>query len=209
MSTSISAEEYKAQLLERLKVLTRQEEEIANMIESVDISLLDLGYQVSNPGGKAIIPQTGIQINNKLSFRGQQMAEEYFKYIDNDADAYLNFEDIRAMKAFSSPNGIVHEPAYSNWESFRLYLEDNNIAITKRGEISMESFVKYRVMIEPEQPLSRELEYLNLGFLPSDLALWGNLKRSIKNLLAYRYSIMSNLQRNDYDPSDGTVEKKK
>lgn len=108
-------EKHKAELLARLKALEREEEEIALLVESVDASLLDLGYQVENPGGKDIVPQTGIQIHNKLSFRGRQKAEEYFKYVDNDNDGLLNFEDIRSMKAFSNEKGLVHQPEFTNW----------------------------------------------------------------------------------------------
>ncbi len=109
------AEAHKAELLRRLKILAKQEEEIALMIESVDASLLDLGYQVQNPGGKNVVPQTGIRMHNKLSFRGKQKAEEYFQFVDNDRDGLLNFEDIRSMKAFSNTKGLVHHSEFSNW----------------------------------------------------------------------------------------------
>ena len=82
-------------------------------------------------------------------------------------------------------------------------MEDNCIAITPRGEMTVDSFLRYRALIELEQPLSKELEYFQLGFLPEKLLSWAELKRLIKELLHYRYDILSVTQRQEVDPNDG------
>lgn len=199
------SEAHREHLLLRLKALAREEEEIKLMVQSVDASLLELGYQVQNPGGENIVPQTGIRLHDQLSFRGKQKAEEYFKFADTDRDGLLNFEDIRAMKAFSNEKGLAHTPEFSNWESFKLFMDDNCIAITPRGEMSVDGFLRYREMVEMEQPLSKELEYFNLGFLPEKLMSWANLKKLIRELLVYRVSILTITQKKGVDLSDDSL----
>ena len=56
--------------------------------------------------------QTGIRLNNQLSFRGRDTSKRYFDHLDEDKDGYLKYDDFRAMKAISTPNGIAHQSEY-------------------------------------------------------------------------------------------------
>lgn len=47
-----------------------------------------------------------------------------------------------------------------------MYMTDCGLPPTAEGGISKEQFARYRALIEQKQPLTTELEYLNLGYLP-------------------------------------------
>jgi Ca2+-binding EF-hand superfamily protein len=92
------ADKIKAKLLEKLAGLQKKEEDLQALLESVDVSLYDMGYHIekeTNSKSGKVMPQTGIRIGGKLSFRGKEKSAEYFKLIDTDNDGYVNFEDLR------------------------------------------------------------------------------------------------------------------
>jgi hypothetical protein len=93
----------KAELLSQLSILQRKEEEVANMIMTLDTNFRELGYQVDSTVDvtkKRLLPQTGIRIKGELSFRGKEKAAEYFDCIDADHDNQLNYEDFRGTSIY-------------------------------------------------------------------------------------------------------------
>lgn len=51
-------------------------------------------------------------------------------------------------------------------EAWRMFMTDCGLTPSEMGGISRDQFTEYRAMIEQQQPLTTELEYLNLGYLP-------------------------------------------
>ena len=47
-----------------------------------------------------------------------------------------------------------------------MYMADRCLPPTESGGISKAQYVRYRAMIEQHQPLTPELEYLKLAYLP-------------------------------------------
>jgi hypothetical protein len=94
-------DQIKAKLLEKLAGLQKKEEDLQALLESVDVSLYDMGYHIekdqTNSVSGRIMPQTGIRIGGKLSFRGKEKSAEYFKLVDTDNDGFVNFEDLRGL----------------------------------------------------------------------------------------------------------------
>ncbi len=97
-------DQLKTKMLEKLAILQRKEEEIQTLLESVDISLHEMGYYIdkqdlenmgAKPANSRMMPQSGICINEKLSFRGKDKSSEYFDVLDSDQDGLVNFEDLR------------------------------------------------------------------------------------------------------------------
>jgi hypothetical protein len=59
---------------------------------------------------------TGIRINDKLSFRGKEKAEEYFHILDENQNNHLGFKDFRAMQSVANGHfGVVHDSIHLNW----------------------------------------------------------------------------------------------
>jgi hypothetical protein len=52
-------------------------------------------------------------------------------------------------------------------------MSDCGLPPTEVGGISKEQFMEYRAQIEDRQPISSELEYVNLGFLPPRFVICG------------------------------------
>eukprot|EP01036_Dinobryon_divergens_P026604 gene26604-35276_t len=131
----------RAELVKKLQELQRQEEEMISMVESIDVSLIDMGYPLQptvglrNKSSGKTAALNGIRINNELSFRGLDKASEYFSVVDNDKDGLLCYQDFIAMKAFSSKEGIVHDSEYSSWHAWRHMLQALGIFPTSKGEI--------------------------------------------------------------------------
>jgi len=192
------AEEFAETTEQKLKRLSDRKEDLMTNLAALEQSLEALGYTISRSSTKSAqaAPQSGIRIKGALSFRGKQMAAEYFALLDEDGDGYLSWEDMRAMRSFSlestsnpeggSGLGLVHDPEFSNWESWQLYMSDAGIQTDALGRLEINSFIKYRELIEPRQPLARELELLKLGFLPKKMKLWSLTKSLIKEVLSFR-----------------------
>lgn len=88
----------KAELLQRLSILQRKEEELNMMIQGIDSTFQELGYRIESSMEKSsngVPMQTGIRMQGYLSFRGKEKAAEYFDLLDVDKDGYLNYEDFR------------------------------------------------------------------------------------------------------------------
>jgi len=82
-----------------------QMDELESLVRSIEHTLVEEGYMAfvdtlayqdrQGKGGQRPPPQPGIRIRGKLSFRGRDMAAEYFDYLDEDGDGYLTFSDFR------------------------------------------------------------------------------------------------------------------
>ena len=170
-------------------------------LKAVDMSLAELGYQVDTQVVKAAKgqPQTGIRIKGKLSFRGRQMAKEYFYVLDDDRDGYLAWGDLRAMRSLAegaaNSLGLLLEPEYQHWESWKMYMDDAGIKTDKCGRLGVYEFVRYRELIEMRQPLARELSLAGIGYLPALLKQWALLKVLIAEVLAVRSEARSRDER--------------
>lgn len=66
-------------------------------------------------------------------------------------------------------------------------MTDHGIAVTPRGEIDLPNFIKYRELIEPSQPLSKELAYIHMAYLPDKLVEWQKYKTLIAELAALKH----------------------
>lgn len=101
----------------------------------------------------------------------------------------LNFEDFRAMQAFGDNKyGCVEDVQYEHLEAWKIYLDDMNLKPSIEGGITKEQFRKYRQVIELKQPLSNELSYLKLGFLPIHQKKWLFMKQLLLEQLEFRES---------------------
>jgi hypothetical protein len=47
-----------------------------------------------------------------------------------------------------------------------MYMTDRGLPPSTEGGVSRDQFMRYREILEPLQPLTRELDYLQLGYLP-------------------------------------------
>lgn len=185
-------EDEEEDLGEKLQRLYDTRNDLFFNLRAVEQSLADLGYAVDTQDVKAAKgqPQTGIRIKGELSFRGRQMAAQYFALLDEDKDGFLSWDDMRAMRSLAegatTSLGLLHSPPYLHWESWRMYMDDAGIATDAYGRLDVEAFVQYRALIEPQQPLARELRMAGLGFLPALLQQWSTLKVLIAEVLAAR-----------------------
>ena len=175
-------EEEEEDLGDKLQRLYDTRNDLYVNLQAVEQSLADLGYTVDTQDVKAAKgqPQTGIRIKGELSFRGRQMAAQYFALLDEDKDGFLSWDDMRAMRSLAEGTttsmGLLHSPPYLHWESWRMYMDDAGIATDAYGRLDVDAFVQYRALIEPQQPLARELRMAGLGFLPPLLQQWSMLK---------------------------------
>jgi len=132
----------KAELLHKLAILQKKEEELVMMIKGIDSTFQELGYRIESAldsSNNNVPMQTGIRMKGQLSFRGKEKAAEYFDLLDIDKDGHLNYEDFRglfachvlqpfidplltsyrftfsAVRAFSNPYGYVDAPEVQSW----------------------------------------------------------------------------------------------
>ncbi len=153
----------------KLAKYKKDAEELKASLRAIDSTLVEMGYQLDDDSlsvkPKPIV-YSGIRIKNKLSFRGEAMAKEYFDLLDEDKDGMLDFEDFRAMLSIQRFHqyGFVHEPEYNNWEAWKMYLADNGIVTNKYGKFGFDQFLEYRKNIELKFPLALELKRVGLGF---------------------------------------------
>ena len=170
---------------EKLQRLYLQRDDLYINLKAVDEALGELGYTVDSQDVKAMKrqAQTGIRIKGKLSFRGRQMAAEYFRFLDQDRDGYLCWEDLRAMRALAEGAanrlGLLHEQEFLTWESWRMYMDDAGIGTDKYGRMDLENFVKLRELIEMRQPLARELARAAVQLGQAQNSNWRSLGVSI------------------------------
>lgn len=66
-------------------------------------------------------------------------------------------------------------------------MTDHGIVVTEKGEIDVHNFIRYRELIEPTQPLSKELAYIHMAYLPDKLVQWQKYKTLIAELNALKY----------------------
>ena len=161
---------------DRIKKLKQTILETSSMLDSINQALINQGNPREVLFPKELDkfrPQPGIRIDGKLSFRGQDMAREYYDYLDEDKDGRVSFSDVRACFSLADRKwGFAHQDHFRYWDSWRLFLADEGIATDDDGFISKENFVKMRVLLEPKMPLVHELVLTGLGFLPSTQAKW-------------------------------------
>ena len=72
----------------------RRKENLEVLLARVDKSLIQAGYEVPNAASPTPI-HSGIQIDGRLSFRGEEKARELFRFLDEDHDGLLSFSDLR------------------------------------------------------------------------------------------------------------------
>ena len=65
-------------------------------------------------------------------------------------------------------------------------MADMGIVLTPDGKISLLEFLKFRHMVEIDQPLSRELIMTGLGFLPPPQMKWIFVKKLIREVYLVR-----------------------
>ena len=175
--------------LERLYMVR---DDLFTNLKAVDEGLAELGYTVESRDVKAAKrqAQTGIRIKDKLSFRGREMAAEYFSTLDEDCDGYLNWEDLRAMRSLAEGAadelGFLHEQEYLTWESWRMFMDDAGISTDASGRINVDTFVRLRELMEMRQPLARELALVRMSFLPALLRRWSFINILIGEVLSIR-----------------------
>lgn len=92
--------------------------------------------------------------------------------MDEDQDGYLIFEDFRAMKNISVDGNMTHQEEFLNIEAWKMYMNDIGVPPDEFGRVDVHKTVKYRTIIEPLQPLQKELEIRKLGYLPREQKLW-------------------------------------
>jgi hypothetical protein len=185
----------------RLGVLNNRRDEILRTLHAVEHALETKGSDVSKQEcviGEAHLqhalqnkfvakqtPKSAITINGKLTFRAREKADELFDLLDTNDDGYLEFEDFRAMKSIVSPFGVVHDAQYLNIESWKLYLYDIGI-MTIAGKVNKKDFFKYRLHVEHQRPLEKELLLVKLGTLPHLQQRWIHLKGIIDEVMHLR-----------------------
>eukprot|EP01032_Pedospumella_encystans_P019065 gene19065-21685_t len=125
----------KAELLHQLSILQQKEEELVAMIQGIDSTFQELGYRIdsSNKSSNNFAMQTGIRMKGQLSFRGKEKAAEYFDILDIDKDGHLNYEDFRAVEAFSNPYGFVDATEVQSCEAWKMYMADKGLRCTETG----------------------------------------------------------------------------
>ena len=86
---------------EEILKLQVKADELRAMIAAIDDSLKEQGLDLvsaeerKGKQQRSFMPQSGIRINGQLSFRGKQMAEEYFRRLDENEDGFLDFTEFR------------------------------------------------------------------------------------------------------------------
>ena len=86
-------DEEELSLDDKIKKLQKSVDETRSMLESINLALLNQGNprEVLYPKVfQSFKPQSGIRINNELSFRGEQMCDEYWDYLDEDQQDELH-----------------------------------------------------------------------------------------------------------------------
>ncbi len=194
-------EAYQEDKYERLQRLKKKRDELKLMLEAIDDTLIDLGYinertsvanakreRESKPLELAVkMAQSGIRIKDKLSCRGDDLTAEFFDYLDEDSDNYLNFKDFRSMQTKITP-GYLHPPENMSIEAWRLYLMDLGVKIHPEG-VDKDGFLRFRRNIESYQPLSKEIIAHDLNVLPTYLHKWKLAKILINELKFQRKQI--------------------
>ena len=80
----------------KVKRLLVKRDDILTQLTAIDEILKVSGYLEDDPISTSIVPQTGITIGGKLSYRGIEKAIEYFSYVlDSDDDGYITYGDFR------------------------------------------------------------------------------------------------------------------
>ena len=175
---------------EQIEKLKKRIEEIKSTIKAVEFNLREGGYIIQAVGElekKDVAPKSGIRIKNELSVRGEMMSREMFDRFDEDDDGLLSLKDFRAMLACTHGyTRFIDELEYSNIESWKMFMSDNDYRVDKRGMFNVDTFVKYRKNIELKKPLAKELDTLGLGYLPERLRLWALVKTLIHERLSVR-----------------------
>ena len=194
-------DEEELSLHDKIKKLEKKANETRGMLDSINQALLAQGNprEVLFPSVYAQFkPQSGIRINNSLSFRGEQMAEELYDYLDpnivydtnenSNYESKIGFEEVRATLSQANYNnwGFAHKHENLDPETWRLLLFDLDIIVDDQFYIDKENFKKLRKIVESKQPLAAELERSKLAYLPKLQVKWGSIKRRIREALLDR-----------------------
>lgn len=79
----------------KIRKLKERKLELELLIQAVELNLKRNGYLIDDM--KSTLPQPGIRINEKLSFRGKEKSKELYLRLDEDLDGQINFKDIRGI----------------------------------------------------------------------------------------------------------------
>lgn len=105
-------DEYKEDQFEALTRLKAKREEMRTMLRALDDTLVDLGYIKERTASAEArrerdsrpltlnqkMSLSGVRIHNKLSCRGEDVAKEFFEFLDEDKDKFMSFKDFRSMQ---------------------------------------------------------------------------------------------------------------
>ena len=79
----------------------------------------------------------------------------------NLGKTFLNASRTKKLEIIETPTGILLLS-----EAWKMYMTDQGLGPTINGGVTKDQYMRYRERIEFMQPLSAELEYLQMGFLP-------------------------------------------
>ena len=155
--TDSDLDEEELSLQDKIKKLEKKANETRGMLDSINQALLSQGNprEVLFPSVYAQFkPQSGIRINNELSFRGEQMTDEFYDYLDsttshstNEMSKYeskIGFEEIRATLSLADYDnwGFSHKYENLDPETWRLLLFDMDIMVDDHFYIDKKNFKK-------------------------------------------------------------------
>jgi len=179
-----------------IELYEKKEKRLLRNIERIEEELEALAQRlIEKENAEKPKIQTGIRLDNQLSFRGRDTSKRYFDHLDEDKDGYLKYDDFRAMKAISTPNGIAHQSEYLSIQSWKMFLSDMGIKYDEYDRVNIDEFIKFRRIIEPDTPIEKELEKIGIGFLPYYLHIWKNLKEMINEVITHRRRIREQICR--------------
>ena len=162
-------------------------EDLQASLHAVEYILIDQGFLDPNEGfQRVVVPKSGIRINGKLSFRGQEKAREMFDRLDERSTGGLGFEEYRTMKSLKHPYDFVHQQEWSSWEAWRMYMADCGIPTNIHGQIFSDDLLRHRIDIELDDPLMTDLEAACLGYLQAPLLMWAKIKSLLEETTNFR-----------------------
>lgn len=191
--------------MESLAKINDEISDLQSSLRATEFILIDQGYlEPQSSRGRTIAPRPGIRINGKLSFRGQEMAAELFRRLDEDGDGCVTFDDFRAMKSLKDQYSLLSRHEFSRSEAWRMYLadcgvctgrkiwqdssEENELPSVGDGFLCVNGLVRHRMDIELSDGLTTDLRNAGLGYLPRLQVLWGHVKELIEEAFMARKS---------------------
>lgn len=120
-------------LTTELVLMQKKERDLLSALSAINDAFFDLGVPISTSFVPTSISEEkskevpikgyhpdklrkyGIRMDDKLSFRGQDKAKEYFEdLLDADKDGYIDYEESRAVHAFRHPYGLIQDASHQS-----------------------------------------------------------------------------------------------